>query len=126
MRILKTVELADFAEKNPKRMRILKVLESSNVVVRPSELKPLQCSALLLCRSQEKRIYNTSLYFQMSRNLFHSRNKVLCDLLGVYQLQEQKVSEASEVYRFQKSQKEYVKNLSEVYRKQNDQKNGLS
>ena len=35
-------------------------------------------------------------------------------------------SDASEVYRFQKSPKEYVQKLSEVYRKQNYQKNGFS
>ena len=122
--ILKTVELADFAEKNPKRMGILKVREFE-CSAPLSELKPLQCTVLLLCKSQEKRIYNISFYFRMFCKLFHSRNKALCDLSEVYQLQEQKVSEASEVYRFQKSPKEYVKNLSEVYRKQNDQKNGL-
>ena len=46
IRILKTVDLADFIEKNGKRIRILKE-ESSNVVVRPSELNQLQCNALL-------------------------------------------------------------------------------
>ena len=55
MRILKTVALADFAEKNSKRMNILKE-ENSNVVVRRSELKPLTYNILLLCKAQEKRI----------------------------------------------------------------------
>ena len=41
IRILKTVGLADFAEKNAKRMGILKN-ESLNVVVQRSQSKPLQ------------------------------------------------------------------------------------
>ena len=63
MRILKTVELADFAEKNAKIIRILKTVElvdfaeknanrkkeSSNIVVRPSDLKPLPYNVILLC-----------------------------------------------------------------------------
>ena len=53
---------------------------------------------------------------------FHSRNDALCYLC---QLQEQKASEASDLYRFQKSPKEYDKNLSEVCRKRINQKNGL-
>ena len=85
MGILKTVELADFAEKNAKRIRILKTVEladfaeknakrrgmecwkneNSNVVVRPSKLKPLQCNVLLLCPSQEKRICEVPLFFRM-------------------------------------------------------------
>ena len=83
MGILKTVELADFAEKNAKRIRSLKTVgladfreksqkngngmlknENSNVVVRQSELKPLHCNVLLLCQSQEKRICERSLFFE--------------------------------------------------------------
>ena len=41
MHILKTVGLANFTEKDAKRMRILKKNESSDVVARLSELKPL-------------------------------------------------------------------------------------
>ena len=82
MEVLKTVELADFAEKNAKRIRktvgladfaeknatrmgmgILKK-ESSNVVVRPSELKPLQYKVLLLCQSREKRICKVTFFFE--------------------------------------------------------------
>ena len=110
--IPKTVELADFAEKNPNRMRILRVLEGSKVVLRPSESKPLQCSALLICKSQGKRNYHASLYYRMFCKFFHSQNKALCDLLVVYQLHEQMVSEASETSRFQKS----PKNMSKISR----------
>mgnify|MGYP007061988235 CR=1 FL=1 len=49
--ILKTVELADFAEKNPKRMGILKVREFE-CSAPLSELKPLQCTVLFLCKMQ--------------------------------------------------------------------------
>ena len=49
--ILKTVELADFAEKNPKRMGILKVREFE-CSAPLSEVKPLQCTVLLLCKMQ--------------------------------------------------------------------------
>ena len=65
--------------------------------------------------------------FECFANFFiHETRLFASDLSEVYQLQEQKVSEASEVYRFQKSPKEYVNNLSKAYRKQNDQKNGFS
>ena len=39
--------------------------ENSNVVVRPSELKPLQRNVFLLCQSQEKRICEVPLFFRM-------------------------------------------------------------
>ena len=111
MGILKTVDLADFAEKNAKRIRILKTVgladfaekntkrmgieclknENSNVVVRKSELKPLQCNVLLLCPGR----YRYSLYLPGYANPkrtesakchcfsnvfenFHSRNDALC------------------------------------------------
>ena len=45
---------------------------------------------------------------------FHSRNNALWDLSKVCQLQEQKISEASDLYRFQKSPK---KNTSKISRK---------
>ena len=114
IRILKTVGLADFAEKNAKRMGTLKN-ESSNVFVRPSELKPLQCNVLLLCQSQEKRMCKLSLFFRMFLKTFSFMKNSLCHLSNVCQLQAQKVFVASDPYRFQKSPKEYVKNLSEVY-----------
>ena len=74
--------------------------------------------------SREKNLRSTLVFSNVSEN-FNSRNNALWDLSNVCQLQEQRVSEASDLYRFQKSPKEHVKNLSEVYRKQNDQKNGL-
>ena len=52
MGIQKAVELADFAEKNAKRIRILKN-ESSNVFVRPSELKPFD--TMYFCYANPKR-----------------------------------------------------------------------
>ena len=121
-RIMKTVALADFTEKNVKRMGILKH-ENLNVVVQPSELKPLQYNALLLCQCQGKRICKVFLFFRMLLKTFSfTKQRSLLSLSKVCQLQEQRVSEASNLYRFQKNPKEYVKNLSEVYRKQNDQK----
>ena len=128
MQILKSIVLADFAKKSaknkhsengprredPNRMKMLK--ESLNVVALPSELKPLQYNVLLLCKAQQKRIYSV-IVFPMFWKTFHSRNNALCDRSKVCQLQEQKVSEGSDLYCFQKSQKEYVNNLSEVYRK---------
>ena len=98
--LLKT---AGFAEKNfsyQKNGNGMLKNENSNVVVRPSELKPLQCNVLLLCQSQEKRICEVSLFFSNIFENFHSRNNALCDLSKVCQLQEQKVSEASDLYRF--------------------------
>ena len=73
----------------------------------------------------EKNLRSVIVFSNVFEN-FHSRNNALCDLSKFCQLEEQKVSEASDLYRFQKSPKEYIKNLSEVYRKQNDQQNGLS
>ena len=72
------------------------------------------CNAMYFCYANPKRkeYAKCHCFFECFWKLFHSRNNALC--------------EASDLYRFQKSPKEYVKNLSEVYRKQNDQKNGLS
>ena len=41
IRILKTVELADFAEKSPKRMRILNERESWSAFVRQHEMEAI-------------------------------------------------------------------------------------
>ena len=106
MGILKTVELVDFAEKNAKRItnsengRVGKLgrekcqkngngmlkNENLNVVVRPSELKPLCCNVLSLWQLQEKRICEVSLFFSNVFENFHSRNNALCDLSKVCQL----------------------------------------
>ena len=53
--------------------------ENSNVVVRPSELKPLQCNVLLLCQTQEKRICDVSSFFRMFL-------KTLIMLSGIFQI----------------------------------------
>ena len=71
--IQKTVELADFAEKNVKRIHILKEREfECCLFVRPSELKPLQYNVFLLCQSQsqEKRICEFPLFSRMFLNAF--------------------------------------------------------
>ena len=88
-----------------------------------SQAIAIQCTFAMQI-PREKNL-QSDIVFRMFLKTFYSRNNALCDLWKVCQLQEQKVSEASDLYRFQKSPKEYVKNLSEVYRKQNDQKNGL-
>ena len=113
--ILKTVESADFAEKNTKRMGILKN-KSLNVVVRWSELKPLQYNVLSLCQTQEKRFCKVSLlFFQMFLKTFSFTKQCSLRSFKICQLQEQKVSEASDPYRFQKSPNEYIKDLSDFY-----------
>ena len=44
--------------------------ENSNVFVRPSKLKPLQCNVLLLCLSEEKRTCEVPLFFRMFLKTF--------------------------------------------------------
>ena len=80
----------------------------------------MQCTFVMPI-AREKNLRSTVVFSNVFEN-FHPRNNALWDLSKVCQLQEEKASEALDLYRFQKSPKEYVKNL---YGKQNDQKNGL-
>ena len=83
MEVLKTVELADFAEKMPKeygkngrvgRLRREKCHKNGNgnpekrefecCCSTASELKPLQYKVLLLCQSREKRICKVTFFFE--------------------------------------------------------------
>ena len=67
----------------------------------------MQCTFVMPI-PREKNLRSTIVSSNVFEN-FNSRNNALWDLSNVCQLQEQKVSEASDLSRFQKSPKEYVK-----------------
>ena len=83
IRILKTVEFADFTEKNAKRIHILNTVELADFAEKTPKIMNI---------------------------LKEKEFDALCNLSQVSQLQQQKVFEACDFYRFQKSPKENVNN----------------
>ena len=119
MRILKTVELADFAEKNAKRTRILKEREFTAERI---EAIAIQCTFVMPI-PREKSLQSVIVFRMFLKTVSFTKQ---CFLQSFEILPASGAGFRSlRSLPFSEEPKRTRQNLLEVYRKQNDQKNGL-